>query len=117
MPVKSSTAGFLSKCSFQCASQILIRNSEHSNFQNDTFEKNTITVMEDAPIQISFPDVGSKQKNKNEHTEYHDDIFILFKSQVYSKHGSPTFLLFGSWSLVSYIHVSVNAKFFLITLI
>ena len=42
-------------------------------------------------------------KNKNEHTEYHDG-FIPFKSQVYSKHGSPIFLLFTSWNLASYFH-------------
>ena len=30
-------------------------------------------------------------------TEYHG-ISIPFKSQAYSKQGSPTFLLFGLWS-------------------
>ena len=33
-----------------------------SNFQNSTFEKITITVVEVALIQVSFPKVGSKQK-------------------------------------------------------
>ena len=34
-----------------------------------------MTLVEVALIQASFPNVGSKQKNKNEHTVYHD-IFI-----------------------------------------
>ena len=83
--------------------------------ENHTFKNIFITNAEDALIQVSFPNVGSKQKNKNKHTEYHG-IFIPFKSQIYSKHGSPTFLLFGSWSLMLYIHVSVKAKNVLITL-
>ena len=33
-----------------------------SNFQNGTFKNNTITVAEDAVIQVSFPNVDSKQK-------------------------------------------------------
>ena len=32
-----------------------------SNFQNDTFKKNTITVAEDALIQVAFPNVDSKR--------------------------------------------------------
>ena len=46
-----------------------------SNFQNGIFEKITMTLVEVALIQASFLNVGSKQKNKNEHTVYHD-IFI-----------------------------------------
>ena len=39
------------------------------------------------------------QRNKNEYKEYHG-VSVPLKSQVQSKHGSPTFLLSGSWSLV-----------------
>ena len=59
---------------------------------------------------LKYP-FGSKQENKNEHTEYHG-IVIPFKIQVNSKRGRPTFLLFGTLSLVLYLHVSVKAKFF-----
>ena len=62
-------------------------------------------------IQISFLTVGSKQKNKNENTEYHR-IFIHFKGQVYSRQGIPIFLLLESWSLVLYLRVWVKSKFF-----
>ena len=58
-----------------------------------------------------FPKLVLNKKNKNEYTEYHG-ISIPLKSQVYSKHGSPTFLSFGSWSLVLYLHVLVKAIFF-----
>ena len=34
-------------------------------------------MAEDVLIQVSFPNVGSKQKSKNEHTEYYG-IFLLF---------------------------------------
>ena len=67
-------------------------------------KQNTIKVVDETIIQVFHPNIGSKQKNKSEHMEYHG-IFTSFKSQVYSKHGRPTFLLLGSWSLVSYIHV------------
>ena len=85
-----------------------------SNFPNSTFEKITITVAEDALILVFFPNVGFKQNNNKKHTEYHG-IFTPFKSQIYSKHGSSTFLLFGSCSLVWYIHVSIKATFSVIT--
>ena len=39
----------------------------------------------------------NKYQNKNKCTQYHY-ISIPFKSQAYSKQGSPTFLLFGLWS-------------------
>ena len=69
-----------------------------SNFRNSTLEKITIAVAEVALIQVSFPKVASKQKkNKNENTEYHG-ISMPFKIQVFSKRGSPTFLLFELWS-------------------
>ena len=64
---------------------------------------------------MSFLTVGSKQKSKNKLTEYHG-IFILFKSRVYSKHGSPIFSLFGSWKMVSYLHVWEKAKLLQVTL-
>ena len=67
--------------------------------------------MEVVLLQLSFFAVVSKQKNKDEHTEYHG-IFIPFKSLVYWKHGSPTFILFGSWSLVLYLRVWVGQFFF-----
>ena len=91
---------------------ILLRSS---NFQNGTVKKITTTVAKVALIQVSFLKVGSKQKTKNKHTEYHG-IFIPFKCQVYAKHGSTTFILFGSWGLVLYLHVSVKAKFYLVTI-
>ena len=51
------------------------------------------------------------KKIKNENTEYHG-TFLPCKSQLYSKPGSPIFLLFDLWSLVLYLHVWVKAKFF-----
>ena len=72
----------------------------------------TIAVAKVAIIQVSFLKVGSKQKTKIEHMEYHI-IFILFKGHFYSKHENPIFLLHKSWSLILYVHVSVKAKFFL----
>ena len=60
---------------------------------------------------IIFPNVGSKRKKKKENTDY-NGIFIPLKSQVYSKQSNPTFLLFGSWSLVLYLQVSANQIFF-----
>ena len=53
-------------------------------------QKISLTVTEVVLIQVSFLTVGSKQKNKTELVEYHG-IFITFKSQVYSKQGSPFF--------------------------
>ena len=71
-----------------------------TNFQNSTFEIITITVTEIVLIQMFFFTVDSKQKNKNENTEYHG-TFI----QVYSKPRSSIFLLLGSWNLVLYLLV------------
>ena len=62
-------------------------------------------------IQLLSYNVVSKQKNKNENTEYHS-MFISFKSHFSWKQGSPIFLQFGSWSLVLYLLVRVKSKFF-----
>ena len=43
------------------------------------FEKIAVTVMIVVLIQVFFLATGSRQKNKNEHTEYHG-IFKSFKS-------------------------------------
>ena len=56
----------------------------------------TLAVAKVAIIQVSFLKVGSKQKAKNEHTEYHM-IFIPFKGYFYSKHENPIFLVHKSW--------------------
>ena len=98
-PKRSSGVKSLSKCCCQCISYLFRRNFEHSCDQ--------VTVAEVALIQVPFPNVDYKQKNKNEHTQYHG-IFIPFKNQFYSKHESSTFLFFGSRSLVLYLHVSVK---------
>ena len=76
--------------------------------------KKWISVAEVALIQATFSNVVLS-KDKNEHTECYG-IFTPFKSQVYSEHGSTNFLLFSSWILVLYLHISVKANFFLITL-
>ena len=52
-------------------------------------------------IQVSFPNVGSKQKMYTRNTM----ASSKFKSQVYPKHGSTTALLL-------YFHVSVKITFF-----
>ena len=44
------------------------------------------------------------RNKRNECTEYHGTS-IPFKSQFYSKYGSPTFLLFRPWNLVLYLSV------------
>ena len=64
---------------------------------NDTFEKKT-TAMEVVFIQLLSYNVASREKNKNENTEYYT-MLISFKSQLYSEQENPIFLLFGSWSL------------------
>ena len=103
----------------QCPSQLFRRNFGHScdqvTLRISLSEKMTMAVAKDATIQVSFLKVGSKQKTKIKHMEYHI-IFIAFKGHFYSKHGSPVFLLLKSWSLILYVHVSFKAKFFLITL-
>ena len=63
-----------------------------SNFQNGTFEIITITMTKIVLIQVFFFTVASKHKNEN--MEYHG-TFISFKSQLYSKPGSPVFS--GVW--------------------
>ena len=63
-------------------------------FRNNTFEeKITIAATEVVFIQLFSYNVVSKQKYKNENTEYHG-MFILFKGRLYSKQVSPIFLLF-----------------------
>ena len=74
-------------------------------FRNETFEKNYQNSDRNSshPIVVSYR--CFKTKNINENTEYHG-TFILFKRYLYhgtivpclySKQGSPIFLLFGSW--------------------
>ena len=55
----------------------------------------TIIAREVVLTQLLSSNVVSKHKSKNENTEYHG-MFISFKSHLYSKQGSPIFLLFGS---------------------
>ena len=67
-----------------------------------------MTPAEMALIQVSFVEVDSlqnktKQKTKNKktktkHTEYRGIFAPIQKSSLF-KHGSPTFVLFGSGSL------------------
>ena len=53
----------------------------------------------------NFLGVGESGWERNSvKPEYHG-IFITFKSHLYSKQGSSILLLFGSWSLVLYLHV------------
>ena len=66
--------------------------------------------MEFVLIQVSFLTIGSRQKNKNELTEYHS-IFIQFKSRACLKHGSPIFPLFGPWDLVLSPHFGKDKVF------
>ena len=112
MFLKSSAVEYLSKCCSHCTSQLLKKNFEYRCVQV-TFEKITIKVAEVALIQVSFPNVAFKQKTK---MNTRNNMASSYKSQVYSKHGSITFLFFWSWSLVLYLHVLVKLKFFLITL-
>ena len=110
LSVKSSTVGCLSQYCCHCASKFLRRNFEHSCDQvtfRMALRSNYYNSAEVVLIQVSFLTVSSKQKNKNEHTEYHD-IFISFKSHVYSKDGSPI----CSQNLVLYLCVWVKVKFF-----
>ena len=64
---KSSTLRCLSKCCYQCVSQLLIRNFEHSRdrssyLQNGTFKEITITATEVVLSQVSFlPSVLNKK--------------------------------------------------------
>ena len=70
--------------------------------------KKNITATEVVLTQLLSYNV-SKHKNKNENTEYHG-MFISFKSHLYSKQGSPIFLLFESWSLALYLFVWAESK-------
>ena len=99
---------FRCKVSFKCRCQsrcFVIVDKElwtslwSSNFGMLLLKKN-ITVTDVVLTQLLS--YVSKHKNKNENTEYHG-MFISFKSHLYSKQGSPIFLLFGPWSLVLYL--------------
>ena len=66
-----------------------------------------MTPAEMALIQVSFLEVDSLQnktkqkktkKTKTKHTEYRG-IFAPIQKSSLLKHGSPTFVSFGSWSL------------------
>ena len=65
-----------------------------SNFQNSVFYVITITVTEIDVIQVLFFTVDSKQKNKNENTEYHG-TFTPFKAELNLKQGKSFFSCFG----------------------
>ena len=94
------------------AEKELLTQPWRSKFQKGFFEKITISLKEVVLIEVHLLRDDSKpKKKKNKHKEYHN-IFKPFKSQVYSKHESLIFLLFGSWSLVLYLHIWVQAKFF-----
>ena len=72
--------------------------------------KMVITATEVVLIKLfSYTIVSKQKKKKKENTGYYG-TFISFKSLLYSKQGSPVFLLFGSWSVILYLHVSVKSK-------
>ena len=55
------------KCHYKCVSQLLRKNFEHrcdqvANFQDITFEKTTVKVIEVVFIQVFFLAIGSKHK-------------------------------------------------------
>ena len=58
--------------------------------------------------------MASKQKKKKKRKqgipEFHR-AFLPWKTQLYSKPGSPIFLFLTSWSLVLHLHVWVKSKF------
>ena len=57
--------------------------------------------------------IGSKQKHKNENR---DTIGSLKHLKVmFTQARESYFSMFGSWSLILYLRVWVNSKFFLIT--
>ena len=89
---KSPAVGYISKCCYQCALQLLIRNFEHSHDQATS----GIALSKKSPWQWQKL-FSSKQKTKNELTKYHG-IFITFKSCVsQSKQGSWDWVVeFGS---------------------
>ena len=88
------------------------------NFRNGTFEIITKTVAEVVLIKVSSPNVASKQKNWKINIITQNTMESPYHSKVRSTQnkGSPTFLMFGSQSLLLYLHVLVKAKFFLKTL-
>ena len=53
----------------------------------------------------NFLGVGESGWERNWVKPEYQGIFITFKSHLYSKQGSSILLLFGSWSLVLYLHV------------
>ena len=74
-------------------------------------KKSTITVTEVVLIQVFFLIVGSKHRKIK--IKIRNTIAPSYHSKVglYSRNG-VIFLLFGPWSLVLYLHVWVNSKFF-----
>ena len=101
---------FNCRVSFKCRCQlrcfVIVDKELWTSLRSSTFGmillKKAITGTEVVLTQLLSYNVVSKHKNKNENTEYHG-MFISFKSHLYSKQGSPIFLLFGSWSLFSII--------------
>ena len=83
----------LSMCLVIVEEELLIRLIS-SNFQNSVFYVITITVTEIDVIQVLFFTVDSKQKNKNENTEYHG-TFTPFKAELNLKQGKSFFSCFG----------------------
>ena len=75
-------------------------------FPSDTFEKKKNNSDGSRLHSVVLLWRFSKQKNKNENTEYHG-MFISFEGHLYSKQGSLIFLLFGSWNLVKSSHPEV----------
>ena len=67
------------------------------------YNQNLTLLQRRVPAGECFFTVVSKQEinnnNKNEKMKHHG-TFTPFKNQLYSKPGSPIFLLLGSWSLV-----------------
>ena len=101
---------FNCRVSFKCRCQlrcfVIVDKELWTSLRSSTFGiillKKAITGTEVVLNQLLSYNVVSKHKNKNENTEYHG-MFISFKSHLYSKQGSPIFLLFGSWGLFSII--------------
>ena len=81
-----------------------------SNFQNGTFEKTTITVTEIALIQVSFPNVGSKQKNIRTHRiPWH--LHTIQKSgllKIWESHFSLVFIM--EFSIISLLLFSDSSN-------
>ena len=100
----SCMVSFKCRCQLKCFA--IVDKELWTSLRSSTFEmillKKTITGTEVVLTQLLSYNVVSKHKYKNENTEYHG-MFISFKGHLYSKQGSPIFLLFGSWSLFSNI--------------